>query len=143
MVSLKLMNEGKDDAPGYKLEGTLHFRSELQANSKLAIVFIIALPRMAYYMEYSTRIYEVYLKYVAPEDVVVYSIDEVFMDATDYLNTYKLTAHDLAMKIILDFIETTGIMATAGIGTNLFLCKAAMDNVPKHIPADKKRGSHR
>ena len=70
-------------------------------------------------MEYSTRIYQVYLKYIAPEDIVVYSIDEVFMDVTDYLNTYKLSAHDLAMKIILDVLETTGITATAGIGTNL------------------------
>ena len=94
-------------------------------------------PRMAYYMEYSTRIYQVYLKYIAPEDIVVYSIDEVFMDVTDYLNTYKLSAHDLAMKIILDVLETTGITATAGIGTNLFLCKVAMDIVAKHIPADK------
>ena len=88
-------------------------------------------------MEYSTRIYEVYMKYVAPEDIVVYSIDEVFMDVTDYLNTYKLSPHDLAMKIILDVLETTGITATAGIGTNLFLCKVAMDIVAKHIPADK------
>ena len=81
---------------------------------------------MAYYMEYSTRIYQVYLKYIAPEDIVVYSIDEVFMDVTDYLNTYKLSAHDLAMKIILDVLEITGITATAGIGTNLFLCKVAI-----------------
>ena len=88
-------------------------------------------------MEYSTRIYNVYLKYVAPEDIIVYSIDEVFMDVTDYLNTYKLSPHDFAMKIILDVLETTGITATAGIGTNLFLCKVAMDIVAKHIPADK------
>ena len=88
-------------------------------------------------MEYSTRIYEVYMKYIAPEDIVVYSIDEVFMDVTDYLNTYKLSPHDLAMKIILDVLETTGITATAGIGTNLFLCKVAMDIVAKHIPADE------
>lgn len=135
---IKEANAGRQhDAPGYKLEGASHFQSELQTNPKLAIDFIIAPPRMAYYMEYSTRIYEVYLKYVAPEDIVVYSIDEVFMDVTDYLNTYKLTAHDLAMKIILDVIETTGITATAGIGTNLFLCKVAMDIVAKHIPADK------
>lgn len=87
-------------------------------------------------MEYSTRIYEVYMKYVSPEDIVVYSIDEVFMDVTDYLNTYKLSPHDLAIKIILDVLETTGITATAGIGTNLFLCKVAMDIVAKHIPAD-------
>lgn len=134
---IKEANAGRQhDAPRYKLEGASHFQSELQANPKLAIDFIIAPPRMAYYMEYSTRIYEVYLKYVAPEDIVVYSIDEVFMDVTGYLNTYKLTAHDLAMKIILDVIETTGITATAGIGTNLFLCKVAMDIVAKHIPAD-------
>ena len=117
--------------------GKSHFISELQQNPKLEIDFIIAPPRMAYYMEYSTKIYEVYLKYIAPEDIVVYSIDEVFMDVTDYLNTYKLSAHDLAMKIILDVIETTGITATAGIGTNLFLCKVAMDIVAKHIPADE------
>ena len=131
-------NEGRrHDAPGRKLEGSSHFFSELQSNPELAIDFIIAPPRMAYYMEYSTRIYEVYLKYVAPEDIVVYSIDEVFMDVTDYLNTYKLAPRDLAMKIILDVLETTGITATAGIGTNLFLCKVAMDIVAKHIPADE------
>lgn len=135
---VKEANNGRRyDAPGRKLEGSSHFFSELQANPNLAIDFIIAPPRMAYYMEYSTRIYEVYMKYIAPEDIVVYSIDEVFMDVTDYLNTYKLSAHDLAMKIILDVIETTGITATAGIGTNLFLCKVAMDIVAKHIPADE------
>ncbi|CAK7024158.1 MAG: DNA polymerase IV [Eubacterium sp.] len=127
----------RHDAPGHRLEGKSHFFSELQSNPSLEIDFIIAPPRMAYYMEYSTRIYEVYLKYVAPEDIVVYSIDEVFMDVTAYLNTYHLSAHDLAQKIILDVIETTGITATAGIGTNLFLCKVAMDIVAKHIPADE------
>ena len=135
---VKEANAGRQhDAPGRRLEGTSHFFSELQANPSLAIDFIIAPPRMAYYMEYSTRIYEIYLKYIAPEDIVVYSIDEVFMDVTDYLNTYKLSPHDLAMKIILDVLENTGITATAGIGTNLFLCKVAMDIVAKHIPADK------
>lgn len=135
---VKEANAGRrHDAPWRRLEGRSHFFSELQANPELEIDFIIAPPRMAYYMEYSTRIYEVYMKYIAPEDIVVYSIDEVFMDVTDYLNTYKLSAHDLAMKIILDVIETTGITATAGIGTNLFLCKVAMDIVAKHIPADK------
>ena len=135
---VKEANAGRrHDAPGRRLEGSSHFFSELQANPELAIDFIIAPPRMAYYMEYSTRIYEVYMKYVAPEDIVVYSIDEVFMDVTDYLNTYKLSPHDLAMKIILDVLETTGITATAGIGTNLFLCKVAMDIVAKHIPADE------
>lgn len=134
---VKEANAGRrHDAPGRRLEGSSHFFSELQANPELAIDFIIAPPRMAYYMEYSTRIYEVYMKYIAPEDIVVYSIDEVFMDVTDYLNTYKLSPHDLAMKIILDVLETTGITATAGIGTNLFLCKVAMDIVAKHIPAD-------
>ena len=135
---VKEANAGRQhDAPGRKLEGSSYSFSELQAKPELAIDFIIAPPRMAYYMEYSTRIYEVYMKYVAPEDIVVYSIDEVFMDVTDYLNTYKLSPHDLAMKIILDVLETTGITATAGIGTNLFLCKVAMDIVAKHIPADK------
>lgn len=135
---VKEANAGRrHDAPGRRLEGSSHFFSELQANPELAIDFIIAPPRMAYYMEYSMRIYEVYMKYVAPEDIVVYSIDEVFMDVTDYLNTYKLSPHDLAMKIILDVLETTGITATAGIGTNLFLCKVAMDIVAKHIPADE------
>ena len=135
---VKEANAGRQhDAPGNKLDGSSHFHSELLANPSLAIDFIIAPPRMAYYMEYSTRIYNVYLKYIAPEDIIVYSIDEVFMDVTNYLNTYKLSPHDLAMKIILDVLETTGITATAGIGTNLFLCKVAMDIVAKHIPADK------
>ena len=127
----------RHDAPGHILEGKSCSFSELQANPKLEIDFLIAPPRMAYYMEYSTRIYQVYMKYVAPEDIVVYSIDEVFMDVTNYLTAYKLTARELARKIILDVIETTGITATAGIGTNLFLCKVAMDIVAKHIPADK------
>lgn len=135
---IKEANIGRrHDAPGRRQEGSSHLYSELQANPELAIDFIIAPPRMAHYMEYSTRIYSVYMKYVAPEDIVVYSIDEVFMDVTDYLNTYKLSPHDLAMKIILDVVETTGITATAGIGTNLFLCKVAMDIVAKHIPADE------
>lgn len=135
---VKEANAGRrHDAPGRVLEGKSCFFSELQENPNLEIDFIIAPPRMAYYMEYSTKIYEVYLKYIAPEDIVVYSIDEVFMDVTDYLSTYKLSAHDLAMKMILDVIATTGITATAGIGTNLYLCKVAMDIVAKHIPADK------
>ena len=127
----------RQTAPGRLLEGKSHLFSELQENPNLEIDFIIAPPQMAYYMEYSTRIYQVYLKYIAPEDIVVYSIDEVFMDVTDYLATYKLSAHELAKKIILDVIETTGITATAGIGTNLYLCKVAMDIVAKHIPADE------
>ena len=127
----------RHDAPGHQLSGSSFSFSELQSNPSLAVDFIIAPPRMAYYMEYSNRIYSIYMKYVAPEDIVVYSIDEVFMDVTGYLNTYGLTAHELAMKIILDVLSTTGITATAGIGTNLFLCKVAMDIVAKHIPADR------
>ena len=135
---VKEANTGRQhDAPGRKLEGSSYLFSELQENPSLAIDFIIAPPRMAYYMEYSTRIYQVYMKYVAPEDIIVYSIDEVFMDVTDYLATYKLSPRALAMKIILDVLSTTGITATAGIGTNLYLCKVAMDIVAKHIPADK------
>lgn len=124
-------------APGRNLTGSSYLYSELQAAPELAIDFIIAPPRMARYVEYSTRIYSVYMKYIAPEDIIVYSIDEVFMDFTEYLDIYKLTPHDLAMKIILDVLETTGITATAGIGTNLYLCKAAMDIVAKCSPADK------
>ena len=110
---------------------------ELMKNLALAIDYIVAPPRMAYYMDYSTRIYQVYLKYIAPEDIHPYSIDEVFIDVTDYLKTYKLTARELAMKMILDVLATTGITATAGIGTNLYLCKIAMDIEAKHMPADE------
>ena len=99
--------------------------------------FIVAPPRMAHYMEVSSRVYAVYLKYVAPEDIHVYSIDEVFMDVTRYLPLYRLDAHDLAMKMVRDVLETTGITATAGIGTNLYLAKIAMDIEAKHSPADK------
>ena len=127
----------KQKAPGRQLEGSSHFFSELRADPALAVDFLIAPPRMAFYMEYSTRVYQVYMKYIAPEDVVVYSIDEVFMDVTNYLNTYKLTPRELAMRIILDVLETTGITATAGIGTNLYLAKIAMDIEAKHIPADE------
>lgn len=135
---VKEANAGRrHDAPWHTLEGSSYSFSQLQSNPRLAIDYIIAPPRMAYYMEYSTKIYSIYMKYVAPEDIVVYSIDEVFMDVTHYLKTYGLTPHDLAMKIILDVLDTTGITATAGIGTNLFLCKVAMDIVAKHIPADK------
>ena len=131
-------NRGRlHDAPGHRFSGKSCFLSELTANPTLEIDYLIAPPRMAYYMEYSSSIYSIYLKYIAPEDIIVYSIDEVFMDVTDYLFTYKLTAHELAMKIILDVLHTTGITATAGIGTNLFLAKVAMDIVAKHIPADK------
>ena len=120
-----------------ELSGKSHFDSELKADSSLELDYIIAPPRMAYYMDYSTRIYKIYLKYVAPEDIVVYSIDEVFIDVTPYLQTYKMTARELAMTMIRDILKITGITATAGIGTNLYLCKIAMDIVAKHIPADE------
>ena len=92
---------------------------------------------MARYMEYSTKIYNIYLKYIAPEDIHIYSIDEVFIDVTHYLSTYNMTARELAMTMIQDILSTTGITATAGIGTNLYLCKIAMDIVAKHIEPDK------
>lgn len=135
---VKEANRGRlHQAPGHRFSGKSCFLSELSSNSALEVDYLIAPPRMAYYMEYSSRIYSIYLKYIAPEDIIVYSIDEVFMDVTDYLFTYKLTAHELAMKIILDVLDSTGITATAGIGTNLFLAKVAMDIVAKHIPADQ------
>ena len=110
---------------------------ELADDRNLELDFIIAPPQMAKYMEISTRIYNVYLKYIAPEDIHVYSIDEVFMDVTDYLRTYELSPKELAKKMISDVLETTGITATAGIGTNLYLCKVAMDIVAKHIEPDE------
>ena len=127
----------KRNLRGREFAGSSHFYSELSKDPSLALDFIIAPPRMAYYMEYSTRIYEIYMKYVAPEDIIVYSIDEVFMDVTDYLQTYRMSPRDLAMKMILEVLETTGITATAGIGTNLYLCKVAMDVMAKHIPSDE------
>lgn len=126
----------KANAPGRILNGTSADDTALKQNPALAVGYIAAPPRMAFYMEYSTRIYNIYLKYVAPEDIHVYSIDEVFIDATDYL--HKESAREFAMRIITDVLETTGITAAAGIGTNLYLCKVAMDIVAKHIPADAR-----
>ena len=127
----------KSKAPGRALIGSSYNLQELNSNLSLAVDYIVAPPQMAKYMEISTQIYNVYLKYIAPEDIHVYSIDEVFIDVTSYLNTYHLTAHELAMKIIRDVLNTTGITATAGIGTNLFLAKVAMVIVAKHIQPDK------
>lgn len=121
---------------GGKFGGKSCFSSELAANRSLEADFIIAPPRMAHYIEYSTRIYGIYAKYVSPDDIVVYSIDEVFMDVTEYLGIHKLSAAGLAMKIILDVLETTGITATAGIGTNLYLAKVAMDIMAKRARPD-------
>ncbi len=124
-------------APAHKFTGKSIDEKELKADPSLALDFFIAPPRMALYMAYSQKIYSIYLKYVAPEDIHAYSIDEVFIDVSDYLATYGLTAHELAMKMIRDVLAETGITATAGIGTNLYLAKVAMDIVAKHIPADK------
>ena len=123
-------------APNRTFTGSSDDSTELNANPALEIDYIVAPPRMAYYLEYSTKIYSVYLKYIAPEDIFPYSIDEVFIDATNYLNTYQMTARELAMTMIQDVLKTTGITATAGIGTNMYLCKIAMDIVAKHIEPD-------
>ncbi len=125
------------NAPEKKLDGSSYDAEELESNPSLAIEYITAPPRMAHYIEYSTRIYNIYLKYIAPEDIHVYSIDEVFIDATHYLRANKLNAREFARRIIRDVLKETGITATAGIGSNLYLCKVAMDIVAKKIPADK------
>lgn len=125
-------------APGRRLEGASTQSQELRDNPSLAIDYIVAKPRMALYMEYSTRIYSIYTQFIAPEDIHPYSIDEVFIDATHYLKTYKTTPRELAIKLIHAVYDETGITATAGIGTNLYLCKVAMDIVAKHMPADKR-----
>lgn len=128
--------ERQQNAPRRVFTGSSFDATVLNAHPEYRLDFIVAPPRMAHYMEFSTRIYQIYLKYIAPEDIHVYSIDEVFIDATDYLGIYKLSARELAMKMILDVLESTGITATAGIGTNLYLCKIALDIQAKHIPAD-------
>ncbi len=110
---------------------------EIKRQTGKELDYIVAPPRMALYIQYSTRIYNVYLRYFSPEDIHVYSIDEVFIDATSYLPFYKMNAHELAVKVIREVLHETGITATAGIAPNLFLCKAAMDIVAKHIPADE------
>lgn len=125
------------NAPGRSFSGKSSNYPELQSHPELAVDYIVAPPRMAYYMETSTAIYNIYLKYFSPDDIHVYSIDEVFIDATHYLHLYKLDPHALTMKIILEILSQTGITSTAGIGTNLYLCKIAMDIVAKHIPPDK------
>ena len=111
--------------------------SELNSDLGLELDYIVAQPRMAHYIDYSTRIYNIYTRYVAPEDIHVYSIDEVFMDATDYIRTRGISAHDFARMMIRDVLDTTGITATAGIGSNLYLCKVAMDIGAKRVPADR------
>ena len=124
-------------APGRIFTGKSFNAPELAANPALELDYIVARPQMAHYMKFSTDIYKIYLQYVAPEDIQVYSIDEVFIDATNYLPACKLTAREFAVQIILDVLQSTGITATAGIGTNLYLCKVAMDIDAKHIQPDE------
>ena len=125
-------------APKRQLTGSSWHDPDVKAHPELALDYLVVPPRMAHYIEWSTKIYNVYLKYVAPSDISAYSIDEVLMDVTNYLPTYKLTPRELARKIVLDVLDTTGITATAGIGTNLYLAKVAMDIWAKHIQPDEK-----
>jgi len=120
-----------------RFTGKSYFQDELNSNKSLEIDFIIATPQMKKYMNYSTKIYDTYLKYVAPEDIYAYSIDEVFCDITGYLKTYKMTPREMITKMIQDVYDTTGITATGGIGTNMYLAKIAMDIVAKHMEPNK------
>ena len=124
-------------APGGRLTGKSVYAKEIDADSRLAVDYIVAPPRMAYYIDYSTRIYRLYLRHVSPADIHVYSIDEVFIDATPYLDKYGLTPRQMAARLINEVYQDTGITATAGIGTNLYLCKVAMDIEAKHAEADE------
>ena len=127
----------KRKATNTTFTGSSYNDIELKKNKNLELSYIVAPPRMAYYMEYSSKIYKIYLKYFSSEDIYVYSIDEVFIDVTHYLKTYNMGAKELVTKVIQDVYQTTGITATAGIGTNLYLCKIAMDIVAKHVKPDK------
>lgn len=127
----------KSRAPGRRLTGSSSCDPEVKANPSLALDYIVAPPQMAKYIKRSTEIYNVYLKYIAPGDIHVYSIDEVFLDLTEYLYTYHCTARELVMTMIHDVLSTTGITATAGLGTNLYLAKIAMDIVAKHASPDR------
>ena len=124
-------------APGHVFTGSSWDNSELKADPSLSLDYIVAPPRMAHYIERSTEIYGIYLRHVAPDDIHVYSIDEVFIDATYYLKTFHKTAREFAMEIVLDVLQSTGITATAGIGTNLYLAKVAMDIMAKHVRPDR------
>ena len=134
--SVRRINDERRQRAGRALRGSSVSDIELKNHPDMEVKYITAMPRMAHYIDSSRRVYNVYLKYISPEDIHVYSIDEVFMDVTAYLRMYKKTAHELAMTIIRDVLRTTGITATAGIGTNMYLCKIAMDIVAKHMRAD-------
>ena len=133
----EINTQRKINAPGHKFTCSSYDDIALKKNNDLELSYIIAPPRMSYYMEYSTRIYNIYLKWFSADDIYVYSIDEVFIDVTHYLQTYKITPRELVTKVIKNVYDETGITATAGIGTNLYLCKVAMDIVAKHITPDK------
>lgn len=124
-------------APSRQFTGASWHDPEVRENPSLALDYLVAPPRMAHYIDWSTKIYSVYLKYVSPEDIYPYSIDEVFIDLTNYLDTYHMTARELTRTMILDILKTTGITAAAGMGTNLYLAKVAMDIVAKQIQPDK------
>ncbi len=124
-------------APERTFNGKSYIASELNSDPSLEADYVVARPQMHKYMEISTKIYQMYLKFVAPEDIHVYSIDEVFIDATKYLDFYHVNAHEFTMMLVRAVLKETGITATAGIGTNMYLCKIAMDIVAKHMPADK------
>ena len=128
--------ERRRHAPGRRFRGSSFSHAALLADPSLELSYIVATPQMAHYMTVSSRIYGIYLRHIAPEDIHVYSVDEVFIDATDYLKAYRLTAHEFARKLIQEVLQETGITATAGIGPNLYLCKIAMDIEAKHSPAD-------
>ena len=132
----RINKERQESAPGHKFIGQ-SFHSDKLSDPSVALAYIAAPPRMSLYMKYSTQIYQVYLRYFAPEDIHVYSIDEVFIDLTGYLTNYQMGAKELISKVIQDVLKETGITATAGIGTNLYLAKIAMDIMAKHVPADE------
>ena len=132
----RINKERQETAPGHKFIGQ-SFHSDKLSDPSVALAYITASPRMSLYMKYSTQIYQVYLRYFAPEDIHVYSIDEVFIDLTGYLTNYQMGAKELISKVIQDVLKETGITATAGIGTNLYLAKIAMDIMAKHVPADE------
>lgn len=132
----EINRQRKRKAPGHAFTGESYDETELLQHPEYAMTYIAAPPRMAHYLEISTEIYNIYLKYISPKDIHVYSIDEVFLDVTGYLKAYQTSPRELAKRMILDILNTTGITATAGIGTNLYLCKVAMDIVAKRIRPD-------
>ncbi len=135
--TIKQVNARRRHICKKEFSGTSFLANELQKKQDLSVSYIVAPPQMGHYMEVSAEIYKVYLKYVAPEDIHIYSIDEVFIDATSYLKMYQITARELAKRMMQDVLSATGVTATAGIGTNLYLCKIAMDIVAKHILPDE------